>query len=121
MGIGGMWPNGVALVSEAWTDVSRPFLSGLIGTSANLGFMVLSALSIYNPITPENWRWVFIFGAAPVVLGLFAMMALPESPSWLQNRENRGPKRSSVWTVLSSSLFEAYAAWNLSGGSPADG
>jgi SHS family sialic acid transporter-like MFS transporter len=100
MGIGGMWPNGVALVSEAWTDVSRPFLSGLIGTSANLGFMVLSAMSIYNPITPENWRWVFVFGAAPVLLGVFAMMALPESPSWLQNREHRGPRRSSVWTVF---------------------
>ncbi|MCH8829858.1 MAG: MFS transporter, partial [Planctomycetes bacterium] len=35
-GVGGMWPTGVALVSEAWTNASRPFLAGLIGTSANV-------------------------------------------------------------------------------------
>ena len=31
-----MWPNGVSLASEAWSNVSRPLLAGLIGTSANL-------------------------------------------------------------------------------------
>src|SRR5262245_11517694 len=31
MGFGGMWPNGVALVSEAWSNVSRSFTAGAIG------------------------------------------------------------------------------------------
>ena len=35
-GVGGMWPNGVALVSEAWSGMSRPMVAGLIGTSANI-------------------------------------------------------------------------------------
>ena len=34
MGVGGMWPNGVALMSEAWKGVSRPMLAGVIGTLA---------------------------------------------------------------------------------------
>jgi MFS family permease len=41
LGVGGMWPNGVALVSEAWPSVLRPALSGLIGCSANVGFLIL--------------------------------------------------------------------------------
>ena len=36
LGVGGMWPSGVSLASEAWSDVSRPMLSGLIGTAANV-------------------------------------------------------------------------------------
>ncbi|MBM3459620.1 MAG: MFS transporter, partial [Armatimonadetes bacterium] len=31
LGVGGMWPNGVALVSEAWSSLSRPVAAGLIG------------------------------------------------------------------------------------------
>ena len=34
MGVGGMWPNGVALMSEAWAGASRPMLAGVIGAAA---------------------------------------------------------------------------------------
>ncbi|MEE3283579.1 MAG: MFS transporter, partial [Planctomycetota bacterium] len=40
MGVGGMWPNGVALMSEAWKGVSRPMLAGVIGTAANVGIFL---------------------------------------------------------------------------------
>ncbi len=83
MGIGGMWPNGVALASEAWANVSRPLLAGLIGTSANLGFMLLAFVAMYQPITPESWRWVFLVGAVPGVLGIVVLFTVPESPRWL--------------------------------------
>ncbi|MBC8353162.1 MAG: MFS transporter [Planctomycetes bacterium] len=83
LGVGGMWPNGVSLASEAWANVSRPLLAGVIGTSANLGFMSLALVAMYQPITPENWRWVFLIGAAPVVLGIVVLLVVPESPQWL--------------------------------------
>jgi MFS family permease len=88
LGVGGMWPNGVALVSEAWSDVSRPLLAGLIGTSANLGLMLLAALAARPgmEITPENWRWVTIVCATPVVLGMFVALFVPESPRWAANK-----------------------------------
>jgi MFS family permease len=85
-GVGGMWPNGVALVAEAWSNVSRPALAGVIGTSANIGIFLLATLARQVPITPDDWRWVMLVGAAPVVLGLFALVAVPESPHWLAAR-----------------------------------
>ncbi len=89
LGIGGMWPNGVALVSEVWSDVSRPILSGLIGTSANVGFMLLSAAGILWPITPDSWRWVMLVGGSPVVLGVLTWFLIPESPQWQQQQRDR--------------------------------
>jgi hypothetical protein len=40
-------------------------------------------------ITPESWRWVFTLAAAPAVLGLVVLAALPESPLWLAARRSR--------------------------------
>ena len=92
LGVGGMWPNGVSLASEAWANVSRPLLAGLIGTSANLGFMALALAALYHPITPESWRWVFLVGAAPVVLGIVVLFVVPESPRWLAGVRAQGIK-----------------------------
>ncbi len=86
LGVGGMWPNGVALVSEAWSNLSRPVIAGVIGTSANVGIFLLSTLVKYKTIEPDSWRWVLLVGATPVVLGLFSLLAVPESPRWLATR-----------------------------------
>ena len=88
LGVGGMWPNGIALVSEAWSNVSRPTLSGIIGTSANVG-LVLVALVTMIPqyaITQSTWRWFMLISAIPLPLGLLALYVLPESPRWLASR-----------------------------------
>ena len=69
-GIGGMWPNGVALVSEAWPNVARPTLAGLIGASANVGILGLGLLARFMTVTADNWRWVLLAGAAPLALGI---------------------------------------------------
>jgi len=92
MGVGGIWPNGVALVSEAWSEVSRPTLAGLIGAAANLGFVLLGMIGMRYAITPDSWRWVFAIGAAPIVLGVFAWIFVPESPEWLATRNAPGAK-----------------------------
>jgi SHS family sialic acid transporter-like MFS transporter len=89
MGIGGMWPAGVALVSEAWPSVSRPMLAGLIGTSANVGIALLGLLAGQVTITPDHWRWVMLVGAAPLVLGLIVLAGVPESPRWLAARQRQ--------------------------------
>ncbi len=90
MGVGGMWPNGVALVSEAWSSLSRPLAAGLIGTSANIGILLLATAAATWRITPGQWRWVMLLGASPVVLGLFSLAAVPESPRWLAARGGAG-------------------------------
>jgi MFS family permease len=86
LGVGGMWPNGVALVSEVWSNVSRPFLAGVIGTAANVGFVLFGLIAVWLKITEDSWRWVFLVGAAPVLLGMLSLAIVPESPGWLAQR-----------------------------------
>lgn len=112
MGVGGMWPNGVALVAEAWSTLSRTASAGLIGAAANIGIYVMSTVMMTHPPVPAgagdsvpamlqsiaaspsslfmstkpmptDWRWVMLFAAIPSVLGLFSLIAVPESPLWL--------------------------------------
>jgi MFS transporter, SHS family, sialic acid transporter len=89
LGVGGMWPTGVALVAEAWSNVSRPALAGIIGTSANVGIFLFATLARVEPITPDHWRWAMLVGAIPLALGVFALVAVPESPRWLATRGAR--------------------------------
>jgi len=84
LGVGGMWPNGVALVSETWSQLSRPLAAGIIGTSANIGIFALATIATRTHVTPDHWRWTMLVCASAVVLGLFVLAIVPESPRWLE-------------------------------------
>jgi MFS transporter, SHS family, sialic acid transporter len=86
MGVGGMWPNGVALLAEAWSGMSRPMVAGVIGTAANIGILLFATLAKEVAITPDDWRWAPLFAAWPFALGLIALVVVPESPRWLAAR-----------------------------------
>ncbi|MDZ4656105.1 MAG: MFS transporter [Bythopirellula sp.] len=86
LGVGGMWPNGVALVAECWPDKSRPTVSGILGAGINAGILLLSQIGRVFPITPDSWRWLFGLAAVPMVLGVIVLTSLPESPKWLASR-----------------------------------
>jgi MFS family permease len=85
LGVGGVWPNGVALVAETWSGLSRPLVAGVMGTAANVGIFALATLATRG-VSPEDWRWVMLVDAAPVVLGLGVLAFVPESPRWLAAR-----------------------------------
>jgi SHS family sialic acid transporter-like MFS transporter len=89
LGVGGMWPNGVVLVSECWPNASRPIVAGVMGAGVNAGILLLSQLARVWPITPDSWRWLFQLAAIPAVLGILVLFALPESPKWLASRQQR--------------------------------
>jgi MFS family permease len=92
LGVGGLWPNGIALVSECWSGASKPVVSGVMMAGLNAGILLLSQLARQWPITPDSWRWLFQFAGAPALLGIFVLMALPESPKWLATRSAaKGP------------------------------
>jgi MFS family permease len=86
LGVGGLWPNGIALVSECWSGASKPVVSGVMMAGLNAGILLLSQLARAWPITPDSWRWLFQFAGAPAFLGLFVLVGLPESPQWLACR-----------------------------------
>ena len=86
LGVGGLWPNSIALVSECWPGASRPLVSGAMMAGLNLGILILSQLVRFWPVTPDSWRWLFHFAGAPAMLGLIVLTFLPESPKWLASR-----------------------------------
>jgi MFS transporter, SHS family, sialic acid transporter len=90
LGVGGAWPNGVALVSEVWTTMSRPLVAGFIGTAANIGIFLFATLTTMKgyAIQTTDWRWVMELAAWPAVLGVFTLFFVPESPAWKKRRNN---------------------------------
>jgi MFS family permease len=108
MGIGGMWPTGVSLAAEAWSDGSRPLLAGLLGTSANVGIFLMSYLTYLVPLNADNWRWVMLVGSGSAVLALAVVALVPESPAWLAAEQARG-KTSKAGTL--AILFQPPLLW----------
>jgi MFS family permease len=86
LGVGGVWPNAVALVAECWPDKARPTVAGLMGAAINSGILLLSQVAQVWSVTPDAWRWLFHLAAAPAILGILVLVALPESPTWLASR-----------------------------------
>lgn len=89
LGVGGMWPNGIALVAESWPTASKATVSGTMAAGLNAGILLLSQLARAWPVTPESWRWLFQLAAVPGALGVAVLVALPESPAWLAARGSR--------------------------------
>ena len=92
LGVGGVWPNGIALVSECWSGASKPVVSGVMMAGLNVGILLLSQIARHWSITPDSWRWVFQFAGVPALLGIQVLIAVPESPKWLASRgATKGP------------------------------
>jgi MFS family permease len=83
LGIGGMWPCGVALASEAWPSASRPFVAGVMGAAANVGILLIALVGGHLGITPETWRASVLAAASPIALAVLILAFVPESPRWL--------------------------------------
>jgi MFS family permease len=93
LGVGGVWPNAVALVAECWPDKTRPAVAGVMGAAINAGIVMLSQIAQIWPVTEDSWRWLFKLAGAPAVLGVLVLAFLPESPAWLASRGTTNRKR----------------------------
>lgn len=96
LGVGGVWPNAVSLVSECWPDKAKPMVAGLMGAAINTGVLLLSQVAKGWQVTPESWRWLFQLAFAPAVLGLLFLFFLPESPTWLAARQQQVKKKQAT-------------------------
>ena len=74
LGMGGEWSLGVALVMEVWPNRSRAFMAGLIGAAANVGYLMVSIISLVlaNFITSVHdgakraWHYISVSNGRPV-------------------------------------------------------
>ena len=116
MGVGGMWPNGVALMSEAWANVSRPLLAGIIGAAANVGIFVVGSIGKYvREVSIDDWRWVMLMGGAPIALGLIVPLIVPESPRCLSQKNNKDPDNKTKQISTSDIFFSGMLPVTLVG------
>ena len=102
LGMGGEWSLGVALVMEVWPNRSRAFMAGLIGAAANVGYLMVSLVSLglvtfilrvrtllldvglsqswVDHLTAnQGWRLMMVLGIAPALLTFFIRLFVPES------------------------------------------
>lgn len=105
LGVGGVWPNGIALVSECWPGASRPVVSGVMSAGLNFGILLLSQLARLWPITSDSWRWVFQLAGGPALLGILVLTLLPESPRWLASRGQERPASTPIRELFGTSLW----------------
>jgi MFS family permease len=118
LGVGGVWPNAVALAAECWPDKSRPVVAGLMGAALNSGILMLSQIVRAWHITPDSWRWVFGLAAAPAAIGVAILVALPESPSWMASRGAARKPATPVRELLRPPLLRLTLIGTLLGSIP---
>jgi SHS family sialic acid transporter-like MFS transporter len=114
LGMGGQWALGVALVMEIFPSKSRPVMAGVIGASANIGFLLIAALSIglnsvlaslssvLHAVLPEglatvllrngSWRLLMVLSAFPALLTFLIRVFVPESEMWEAQSRKAGSK-----------------------------
>jgi SHS family sialic acid transporter-like MFS transporter len=119
LGMGGEWSLGVALVMEVWPNRSRALMAGLIGASANAGYLlvgiigigltaVLSQFEVWLHdigladstvkmlVANKGWRLMMMLGTFPALLTFLFRMFVPESHKW---ESERGSGTTSNWVT----------------------
>ena len=107
MGIGGMWPNGMALIQEAWPNTAKPILAGILGTSANVGIMLFSLWCMFKDVNTDDWHWTLQAGGLPILLAIFTWFCVPESPSWLAEQHGESNGDENVDPVTLGEVFNS--------------
>jgi MFS family permease len=119
LGMGGQWALGVALVMECWPEKWRPWLAGLMGIAANVGFLLVGVTGRMHHVSSESWRWIMLVGALPALLVFFIMFTVPESARWmasaLETRTNPVREIFSVNLRKTTLLALAFASVALIG------
>ena len=89
MGLGGEWGLGVALVMETWPNAKRPLLAGVLGSAANVGFLLSAIIGLLAG--SYGWRILLLIGLAPSLLAFVIRFYVKEPERWTRVRK-RGEK-----------------------------
>jgi MFS family permease len=92
LGTGAEAVVGIALVAEAFADVHRAKILGVMMTGA--GFGALFAGQIFNLVGPYGWRYVFFVGIAPALLLLLIRRGMEEPAHFREVRARRANIRA---------------------------
>jgi len=107
-GIGGVMVSTTILIAELWSSKKVAVIQGMVGLAMPVGFFAAGAISNFIP----NWRDVYWIGAAPVIIAVIALFAVPESTIWKTGKQSTNRKEPN-----NKQLFDASNRKNLLTGS----
>lgn len=87
LAMGGVWGIGSALTMESVPTRSRGWVSGLFQAGYPAGYLIASLVNYASPVI--GWRGMFVIGVVPILLAVFILFAVSESPTWLAERNQR--------------------------------
>jgi MFS family permease len=85
-------------------------IAGILGAGINVGIVILASIAGTWPLTAESWRWIFHLAAVPAVVGIVAIVALPESPRWLATRNKPRPAAAPIRELFQPHLIRITVA-----------
>jgi putative MFS transporter len=104
IGMEAMTVAGLTYVSEMFPKDGRGRYQSLILGIGLLGIPMMAWFSrIVVPTGPDGWRWVFVLGAAGLIVAVLILKHLPESPRWLEIK-GRVPQAESILTDLETQI-----------------
>jgi MFS family permease len=99
LGVGGVFGLAVALIAETMPEVARTAALGALQILSAIGNISAALLKSFFDYLQrvgairESWRWLFLAGAVPAVLIVFAHRHLREPQQWLDMKsEGRLPR-----------------------------
>ncbi|SDC89397.1 MFS transporter [Paraburkholderia lycopersici] len=92
VGIGAEWGVGTSLLQEVWPEKWRTRGAGLLQAGFSVGGLLVSGLWILVGSTlGMSWRWMYLFGAVPLVIVVAVYRRIPESTRWTKARHEVNP------------------------------
>lgn len=82
LGIGGEWAAGSSLVSETWPKTWRPWLSAILQSAYQCGYLIAAFAGLYFAGKPDSLRYIFLIGALPALIVFWIRRAVPEPAVW---------------------------------------
>jgi len=92
IGMGGVWASGMPLAIETWPAKLRGKVSGMLQSGYSCGQMIsaFAFAALYPKMNTAGggWRAMLWLGALPIVVALWIIPSVKESPIWLERRRN---------------------------------
>jgi len=107
-GVGGVMVTTNILVAELWPEKKRAIALGIVSAAMPIGFIAAGAMN--NILT--DWHMAFLTGFVPIAIAIVALLILPESSSWMRNKQEPG-----INHTFSNKLFDPGYKKNLVSGS----
>jgi MFS transporter, AAHS family, benzoate transport protein len=96
LGLGGLLPTAIAMVSEFAPERRRNLSIGTLMTGHHAGGIAAALLGI-SLVSALGWRSIYWIGVVPVLVVVpLALLVLPESPGFLAARGRRGRMEKAV-------------------------